>query len=267
MEGLMFVDSHCHLNNPKLIEHIDDILARAHNRGVTSLLTIGTQLREVPTLQKIASHSNVYFSVGVHPHEVETQGIPSVGQLISLVGHPKAIGLGETGLDYYYEHSPRDPQKKSFRHHIEAAVSLDIPLIIHSREAEEDIIATLREFPLHTMTHPGVIHCFTGTAGFAQTVLDMGFFISISGIVTFKNTETLQTIVKTIPLNRLLIETDAPWLAPIPYRGKTNEPAFVVHTAEKIAELTNQSLVDTARITTNNFFDLFRKAHPQGSTS
>ncbi len=254
----MFVDSHCHLDDPRFQEDFADVLHRAKTMKVGRILTISTLLASVPTLEEISAKEDwIYHSVGVHPNEVNVEGVPSVDALKKLCAHPKAVGLGETGLDYYYENSDRQAQQESFRHHIEASLSTNLPLIIHSRDAEEDILKILQMYSLPQ--RPGVIHCFTGTEDFAFKTLEMGFYISISGIVTFKNAEALRKIVAKIPLDRLLIETDAPYLAPLPYRGKRNEPSFVVHTAEAIGNLMGLSAQKIGERTTQNFLTLFSK--------
>jgi len=261
MNHPQLVDSHCHLNYEDFKNDFEDILVRAKNAGVETLLTINTKLREAPDLISIAEYyPHIWASIGVHPHEVELEGIPSVGQLVHFAQHPKVIGLGETGLDYFYEHSRRDLQHQSFRNHIRASKETGLPLIIHSRMAEEDTLKILDEEKIQDSPQPGVIHCFSGTKEFAMEALKKGFYISISGIVTFKKAEDLRAIVQAIPVNRLLVETDAPYLAPIPFRGKRNEPAYVVHTAQQVADLKNMSLVEVAKITTQNFHDVFRKA-------
>lgn len=255
----MFIDSHCHLDDPKFVEDFADILHRAKIMNVQRLLTISTLLSAVPGLQKISDdHPHVYHSVGVHPNDVQQEGVPTGAALKKFAQHPKAVAFGETGLDYYYEHTDRKAQQESFLHHIQAAHELNMPLIIHSRDAEEDILSILKSHKL--AANPGVIHCFTGTENFAKDCLDLGFYISISGIVTFKNAEALREIVKIIPQDRLLIETDSPYLAPMPYRGKRNEPSYVVYTAEAIANLLDMSTQKLGEITSHNFFTLFSKA-------
>lgn len=258
----MFVDSHCHLNYPDFKEDFSEILKRAEMMQVQNLLTISTKLSEAEDVTRIAAeHDPIFCTIGVHPHEVEKEGIPSREDLTSWLNKPKVVGIGETGLDYFYEHSPRAEQQESFRNHIRVAKETGLPLIIHSRDAEEDILRILKEEQIQNMERPGVIHCFSGTAAFAQETLDMGFYISISGIATFKKATELQEIIQNhVPLEKMLVETDAPYLAPVPHRGKRNEPSFVVHTAEKVADLKGVSLSEVARITTENFFTLFPKA-------
>lgn len=257
----MFVDSHCHLNDPKFKEDLPDLLERAKAMHVGCMLTISTELKEAEDLEQLSeTYDQIYHTIGVHPHEVEKEGVPSLESLFTKLQHPKAVGIGETGLDYYYEHSNRALQKTTFQHHIQAMKETGLPLVIHSRNAEEDILQLLKEENVQQYDNPGVIHCFSGTAAFAKATLDLGFYISLSGILTFKNAEELREIAKTIPLDRVLIETDAPYLAPIPHRGKRNEPAFVVHTAEHLANLKGVPLKTIQQATTQNFFTLFSKA-------
>jgi TatD DNase family protein len=257
----MLVDSHCHLNYPEFQEDFDQMVERAKTLGVQNFLTISTALSTVQDVIKIAERRpEIFCTIGVHPHEVEKEGVPSVETLLDLTKHPKVVGIGETGLDYYYDHSPRDVQQQSFRNHIRVAKETGLPLIIHSREAEDDILKILQEEKIQDMTRPGVIHCFTGTKDFALQCMALGFYISASGIVTFSKALDLQDIIQNhIPLDRLLVETDAPYLAPVPHRGKRNEPSFVVHTAEKVATLKEVPLSDVASKTTENFFHLFEK--------
>lgn len=260
----MLVDSHCHLNDPKLKERLPNVLESARQHDIGVMLTISTALNEAAELESISeAHNNIYHTIGVHPHEVDTHGVPETSTLLKLLDHKKAVGIGETGLDYYYEHSHRENQKESFRRHIHAMKETGLPLIIHARDAEEDILSILKEEKVDQTNKPGVIHCFSGTRHFAEETLELGFYISFSGILTFKNAEDLRETAKIVPLDRLLVETDAPYLAPIPHRGKCNEPAYVVHTAEKLAELKDLSLKEVARITTENFFALFSKVNQE----
>jgi len=196
--------------------------------------------------------------VGIHPHEAEKELLDDEAALIREAAHPKVVGIGETGLDYYYEHSPRVPQQKNFRSHIAAARQTGLPVIVHTRDADDDTIDILRD-EMGKGRFTGLIHCFTGTQKLADAALELGLYISVSGIATFKNSTALRDVIKTVPLERLLVETDAPFLAPVPYRGKTNEPAFVVHTARMLAELKGVSENELAAATTDNFFSLFSK--------
>lgn len=254
----MLVDSHCHLDFAEEAER-PEIIARARQAEVKTLLTICTKLREFPTVRAIAdSDPDIWCSVGVHPHEAETEAKTTVDTLAGFARHPKVVGIGETGLDFYYEHSPRDRQTESFRIHIAAAREAGVPLIVHTRDADPETIAVLKE----ERPKAGVIHCFSTGRELAEEALTLGFYISLSGIVTFKNAQALRDIVRDLPLDQLLIETDAPYLAPVPMRGKRNEPSFIVHTAAFVAQLKGVTLEELATATTENFFRLFNKAQP-----
>jgi TatD DNase family protein len=250
------VDSHCHLDYAPP-EARADIIARARTAGVGTMLTIGTKLAEFDTVRAIAaSDPDIWCSVGVHPHEAAAEADVDAARIVACTSHPKVVGIGETGLDFHYDHSPRPQQAKSFRAHAAAARESGLPLIVHSRAADPETIQILREErPLS-----GVIHCFSTGRELAEAALEIGFYISISGIVTFKTAQDLRMIVRDLPLDRLLIETDAPYLAPVPLRGKTNEPAFIVHTAAAVAALKNVPVEELARETSANFFRLFEKA-------
>ena len=253
------VDSHCHLDFPDYAGKVDEVMARAQAAGVGVCLSIGTELKRFPGVKAVAEKfPNVWCSVGVHPHEAEKELQDDEAALIREAAHPKVAGIGETGLDYYYEHSPRVPQQQNFRAHIAAARQTGLPVIVHTRDADDDTIDILRgEMAKGAFT--GLIHCFTRTQKLADAALEMGLYISVSGIATFKNSAPLRDVIKTVPLERLLVETDAPYLAPVPYRGKTNEPAFVVHTAKMLAELKGVTESELAGATTENFFRLFSK--------
>ena len=230
------------------------------------MLSIGTRLDQFDRVRAIAErHDNVWCSVGVHPHEAKEEGQRTPDRLIEAARHAKVIGIGETGLDFYYEHSPRPEQAESFRAHIAAARETGLPLIVHTRDADAETGEILEdEYGKGAFT--GLIHCFSAGPEIARRALGLGMYISISGIVTFKAAEALRTTVKDIPIERLLVETDAPYLAPVPKRGKTNEPAFVAHTAAKVAELKGISMAELEAATTDNFFRLFAKAErPSGS--
>ena len=255
----MLVDSHCHLDFLAKEGPLDEVVARARRAGVRQMVTICTRLSEFPGVLAIAEQfDDVHCSVGVHPHEAaeEGQGVPD--RLIELARHPKVVGIGETGLDYFYDNSPRAAQRQSFRSHIIAARETGLPLIVHSRDADEDTIALLREGHADG-AFPGVIHCFTAGPALAEAALDLGLYISLAGILTFKNAEALRETVRAVPPERLLVETDSPYLAPVPKRGKRNEPAYVVHTAEKLSELLGLTLAQTVRQTGENFYRLFNK--------
>lgn len=256
----MLIDSHCHLDYLQRDGDIDEVVARAGRAGVGAMLTICTKMSEFPVVLDIAErYPNVFCSVGVHPHEAGEEGQETPDRLIELAKHPKVVGIGETGLDYFYEHSPREQQKVSFRAHIAAARETGLPLIVHARDADDDTVDILRD-EYKKGAYPAVIHCFTAGPELAEAALGMGFYISLAGVVTFKNAESLRDTVRKVPLERLLVETDSPYLAPVPKRGKTNEPAFVVHTAEKLSEIkeiSNDLLIET---TTANFKQLFSRA-------
>ena len=256
----MFVDSHCHLNYAGLVEDQEAVIARARAAGVTTMLNISTRQREWDDVVGVAErHSDIWATIGIHPHEADLHPDVQAETLATKAAHPKVIGIGETGLDYYYDHSDRGRQRDSFRAHIAASRETRLPLIVHTRDAEEDTLAILDE-EMGKGAFPAVIHCFTGTAAFAGRVLDMGLSISISGIVTFKNARDLQATARNIPLDRLLIETDSPFLAPVPHRGKACEPAFVADTARFLAGLREEALETLAEATSDNFYRLFTKA-------
>lgn len=257
---MQLVDSHCHLDFDSFDEDFDDVLTRARGAGVGTMVTICTKLSEFDRIRDIAEgQDDIYCSIGVHPHEAAEEGIDTPDALLDGATHPKVIGIGETGLDYYYEHSPRDRQATSFRAHIAAARETGLPLIVHTRDADADTIGILREENA-AGAFPGVIHCFTSTRELAEAALALGFYISLSGIVTFKNARDLQDIARDVPSDRILIETDAPYLAPVPKRGRRNEPAFVAHTATFLAELRGEPVERLAETTSENFFTLFNKA-------
>ena len=256
----MLVDSHCHLDFPDFADDRDAVLARAKAAGVGMMVTISTKVSEADKIIALAeAHDQLVCSVGIHPHEAGREPQTSAEQLVHLAKHEKVVGIGETGLDYFYEHSPRDAQQKNFRAHIAAARESGLPLIVHARDADEDT-ADILEDEMGKGVYPGLIHCFTAGPELAKRALDIGFYISISGIATFKNATALRETIQAIPLERLLVETDAPFLAPVPNRGKRNEPAFVADTARALAELKGVSLEALSRATTDNFFTLFSKA-------
>ncbi len=258
----MLVDSHCHLDFPDFAAELPAVLARARAAGVGHFLTIGTQLSRFLQVRAIAEGADdVHCTIGVHPHEAESEPLDSPAVLLRAATHPKVAGFGETGLDFYYNHSPRDAQIADFRVHIAAARAAQLPLVVHTRDAEDDTIAILRE-EHGKGPFPGAIHCFTGTPKLARAALELGFYISVSGIATFKKSGDLRATIAEVPLDRLLVETDAPYLAPQPVRGKRNEPAFVVHTAAMLAELKGVSPDRLAEATTANFFRLFAKTKP-----
>jgi TatD DNase family protein len=256
----MFVDSHCHLNYQGLIEDQQNVLARARAAGVSRMLNISTRSSEWDAVLATAEREDdVMASVGVHPHEADVHPDVETSTLVERAAHPKVVGIGESGLDYYYDRSDRERQRASFRAHIAAARESGLPIIVHTRDAEEDTHRILAD-EMGKGAFTGVIHCFTGSADFARKALHLGLYISMSGIVTFKNARDLQETAQQVPLDRLLIETDAPFLAPVPNRGKTCEPAFVADTARFLAALRGESVEQLAQATADNFFKLFAKA-------
>ena len=254
------IDSHCHLDFPDFGEELDDVVARAGRAGITHMVTISTHLSRFERVKAVAERfPNVFCSVGIHPHEAGTEVEVSADELIRLAEHPKVVGIGETGLDFYYEHSPRDVQERQFRTHIEAARRTGLPLIVHTRDADTDTIRIMEE-EHEKGAFPGLIHCFSASRELAERMVDLGLYISFSGIVTFKKADELRDVAKILPEDRILVETDSPYLAPVPRRGKRNEPAFTAFTAAKIAEVRGVSAAEIARTTTANFKRLFTKA-------
>lgn len=255
----MFIDSHCHLNYKGLIEDQAAVIARARVAGVTTMLNISTRESEWDDVLATAEReADVWASVGIHPHEADAHAHVDTAKLVARAEHPRIVAIGESGLDYYYDHSDREQQRTSFRAHIAASRDTGLPLIVHTREAEEDTTEILRE-EMGKGAFSGVIHCFTASQNFAEMALSLGFYISISGIVTFKNAKDLQETAKIIPEDRLLIETDAPFLSPVPHRGKTGEPAFVADTARFLSQLRGVPVEMLGAQTTRNFLDLFQK--------
>ena len=251
----MFIDSHCHINFPELAARLDEVLANMRLNQVSHALCVSVNLDTFPQIQSLAEqHSNIYASIGVHPdYELETE--PTQAQLVKLAQHPKVIAIGETGLDYYRLKGNLEWQRERFRTHIRAARACNKPLIVHTREAAQDTLRLMREEM--AADAGGVMHCFTESLEVAQAAIEMNFYISFSGIVTFKNVVALKEVARQIPLERMLIETDSPYLAPVPYRGKLNEPAYVKHVAEEIAKLRGISSADVGCATTENFQRLF----------
>lgn len=255
----MLVDSHCHLNWPSFSDDMDDVVARAKQAGVSVMQTISTSLDEFPEVLAIAErYEDVYCSVGVHPDEAGTHSPIRAEDIVALTQNPKVIGIGETGLDYYRTKEHEQAQKDFFGAHIDASRETGLPLIVHTRDADDDTVSMIREAKKKG-DFPALIHCFTAGPALAEAVLEMGLYISISGIVTFKNAKELQSIVENVPLERMLVETDAPFLAPVPYRGKRNEPAYTRETAAFIAQMKGVRFEEVAEITTANFFELFSK--------
>ena len=255
----MLVDSHCHLDFDVLADDIDGVLARARENGVSHCVTISTRIRRFETLLAIAEkHDNVFCSVGTHPHNAHEELDISLEEIIALSRHPKCVAIGEAGLDYHYDSSPRDAQAQGFRNHIAVARQTGLPLVIHARAADDDMIAILED-ETGQGAFPFVLHCFSSGAELARRGLALGGYVSFSGIVTFKNAAEIQDVAKFVPEDRFLVETDAPYLAPVPHRGKPNQPAFVRHTAEKLAELRGVPFETIAEQSTRNFARLFSK--------
>jgi len=255
----MLVDSHCHLTYHAKDGDLEEVIARARRAGIGTMVTICTKMSEFPDLLGIAeAHDDIWCSVGVHPHEAEDSQDVTTAQLVELARHPKVVGIGESGLDYYYEHSPRAEQQHCFRAHIEAARQTGLPLIVHARDADDDMIAMLDEARADGPV-PGLIHCFTSSPKLAEKALEIGFYISFSGIVSFKNAQDVQAVARDMPLDRMLVETDSPYLAPVPNRGKRNEPAYVVHVAEAIAKLRGVDVATIASTSTDNFARAFNR--------
>ena len=255
----MLIDSHCHLNYKGLVEDQQNVLERARAAGIDLMLNIATRESEWDAVLATAEQQpDVWASVGIHPHEADEHPHIDTAKLIERAAHPRVVGIGETGLDYYYDHSDRARQQNSFRAHIAASRATGLPLIVHTRDAEEDTLAILRD-EMGQGSYPGVIHCFTASGAFADAALDLGFYISISGIVTFRSAKDLQETAARLPLDRLLVETDSPFLAPVPHRGKPCEPAFVADTAAFLAGLRGESLEQLSATTSANFRTLFSK--------
>jgi TatD DNase family protein len=256
----MLVDSHCHLEYKGLVEDREGVLTRARAAGVGAFLNISTRQSEWDKVVGTAAREpDVFASVGIHPHEADAHQDLGRAALLEATHHPKVIAIGETGLDYYYDKSDREAQKSLFRMHIDVARETQLPLIIHTRDAEEDTHAILAD-EMGKGAFPALIHCFTASADFAKKVLALGLTISLSGIVTFKNAKDLQEVAKVIPDDRLLVETDSPFLAPVPHRGRVCEPAYVVATAAFVADLRGTDVEQLTALTTDNFFKLFSKA-------
>ncbi len=255
----MIVDSHCHLDFPDFDEERDEIIERARQAGVELMVTISTRVRQFDRIRAIAErYDNVYCSVGTHPHQAgDERGIPAE-EIIRLAEHPKVVAIGEAGLDYFYDKAPRDAQAEGLRVHIEAARKTGLPLVIHSRDADEDMAAILEE-EMGKGAFPALLHCFSSGRDLALKGIELGLYVSFSGILTFKRSEELRDIARELPADRLLVETDAPYLAPQPRRGKRNEPAYTAMTAQVLADARGVSLEEISTQTTENFFRLFSK--------
>jgi len=254
----MLVDSHCHLDFPDLANRLPEVLQQMDQNGVGAAVCIGVNLEDFPNVLLLAEcDRRLYATVGVHPEYTDVED-PDLARLVALAQHPKVIGIGETGLDYYWHKDKPEWQRQRFRTHIRAAIACDKPLIVHTRDSAADTLEILREEGASTVG--GVMHCFTENWEIARQALDLGFYLSFSGIVTFKNALIVKDVAKQCPLDRLLVETDSPYLAPVPYRGKKNEPAYVRHVAEEIASLRGVSLEAIGKASTDNFFTLFKTA-------
>ena len=255
----MIIDSHCHLDYPGLFDDLDNVIKRANQNKVKYLLSICTTLSSYEKIKIIVDkYNDVYGTLGIHPHETKDFKTFDKKKIMNLVNkNKKIIGIGETGLDYYYNHSDKDVQKKIFIEHIKAACELNLPLIVHSRNAEKDTYEILKSEKKNSSLK-AIIHCFTGSSEFAKNILDLDFYISVSGIITFKNSSELAKTVSSVPIEKLLVETDSPYLSPEPYRGKKNEPSFVVKVVEKLASIKKISPEEVIKNTTNNFLKLFK---------
>lgn len=254
----MLVDSHCHLDFPDFADDLDAVIARGAAAGVGLMLTICTHVSRFERVQAVAAnHDSVFCTVGIHPHQAaEEFAFSETERIVDLTKRPKVVGIGESGLDYFYDKSPRDQQQESFRRNIRAAIEADLPIVVHTRDADADTMRILKEEGAGTRLK-GLLHCFSSSRQLAEEALEFGFYISFSGIVTFKKSEELREIAAAVPLDRLLVETDAPFLAPVPMRGKRNEPAFTAHTARVLADVKNVPEMVLAERTTANFFRLF----------
>jgi TatD DNase family protein len=262
----MLVDSHCHLDFPALAEDLPGVLERARAAGVGVIQTIATRLESAARVLALAeAHPGVWCALGVHPHHAAKDRVEDAAPLLTHSGHPRVIGIGESGLDYYYEHSPKDVQARVFRAHIEAARQSGLPLVVHTRDADRDTIRILEE-EMAAGAFAGVIHCYSSSPELAERALELELYLGIGGILTFKRSEELRATVAKVPLDRLLLETDAPYLAPEPYRGKRNEPAYVAYVAAWLAELRGLPVAEIERVTSANFFRLFAKARPPAAT-
>ena len=263
----MLIDSHCHLDYYTPVELLD-VLARAAKAGVGEMVTIGTRLKQSVEMRALAeAHDNLWCTVGIHPHSAAEFPVPSPEEIAALADHPKVIGIGETGLDYFYDKAPRDIQQDSFRAHIRAAAIAGVPLAIHARDADDDIARLLREERENGAEFQFLLHCFSSTRALAEAAMVMDGYFSFSGILTFPKSTEIREMAADIPLDRLLVETDAPYLAPVPFRGKRNEPAWVVNTAKVLAEVRGMEPEALAELTTRNFRRLFRKAAPEATAA
>ncbi|NIX77493.1 TatD family hydrolase [Microvirga terricola] len=256
----MLVDSHCHLDFPDFQSRLAEVLAAAEAAGVERMVTISTHVARFDAYRAIAeAHESVFFTVGTHPHNAAEEPDVPADRIVALSGHPRCIAIGEAGLDYHYDKSPRDVQQRVFRTHIEAARESGLPLVVHARNADEDMIDILSD-EMRRGRFGAVLHCFSSGQRLAEVGVELGLYVSFSGILTFRNSEEIRRIAALVPRERLLVETDAPYLAPVPHRGKTNEPAYAAHTARTLAEVAGVSEAEIAKMTTDNFYRLFSKA-------
>lgn len=256
----MLIDHHCHLDFPGLAENLDDVVARARAAGVAKMVTISTFIERIDTLLDITRRApDVYCSVGTHPHNADHEMQYAAQDIVRIAtAHDKIVAIGEAGLDYYYQKSTRENQAEGFRRHIAAARMTGLPLEIHTRDADDDCLAILEEEHANG-AFPAILHCYTGGMKLAMRAVELGLYVSFTGVVSFKKSDALRDIAKAVPLERILVETDAPYLAPEPYRGKTNEPAYVVHTAAAIATARGMQAAEFAEATTENFHRLFTR--------
>jgi len=263
----MLVDHHCHLDFPDFASELDNVIARAREAGVGTMVTISTRIRQFDKVLAVAERfEDVYCSVGTHPHNAHEELDIPLERIVELTRHPKVVAVGEAGLDYHYKNSTPEAQAEGFRRHIAAARETGLPLEIHTRDADDDTIAILEDEHAKG-AFPAVLHCFTGGRKLAMRAVELGLYVSFSGVITFKNSEALRDIARDIPLDRLLVETDAPFLAPMPFRGKRNEPSYVARTAAALAEAKGVSPDEMARATTENFFRHYRKAKRPTATT
>jgi TatD DNase family protein len=260
LPAAMLVDSHCHLDFPDLAPRLPEVLSGAARAGVGRLMTISTHVRRVETYRAIAEeHEAVFCTVGTHPHNAAAEPDIAVEEIVRLADHPRCVAIGESGLDYFYDKSPREVQQRVFRNHIAAARETALPLVIHARAADEDMIAILTD-EMRVGPYDAVLHCFSSGAELARVGVELGFYVSFSGILTFRKSDEIRNIAASVPRDRLLVETDAPYLAPEPHRGRTNEPSYVADTARILAGVIGVSEDEVAQVTTANFYRLFRKA-------
>ncbi len=263
----MLIDSHCHLDFPEFEAERDAVVARAREAGLRRIITISTRVDRYDAVRAIAeAYEDVYFTVGTHPHQAHLEAEASVEALVTLAAHPRCVGIGEAGLDYHYDRAPRDVAARVFRTHIAAARMTGLPLVIHARDADADVAAILED-EAGQGAFPALLHCFTASQELADTALRLGLSISFSGVLTFKNSDALRAVAATVPLDRLLVETDAPFLAPVPHRGKRNEPAYVAHTAAVLAGVKGVTPRELAAVTSDNALRLFAKMPAPASLS